>query len=362
MRVFKLALSDVIGDKVIRYTGKFSNEPVKLLIIGILAASMSAFLSSFGVQVALLSLIIVMSQMLKISKTRAMFTLGYAATIGGTWTIIGTSLMILARSAYETAVPGDTLGMFEATKASLPIGLILIIFYCFVISRFQPDRCFDKETGKSGSEGTNAETKKYSAKDQKIVAATFIAFIVLVALDGNIFIPANMVTVLVLIVLSAAGITTVSSIVNCINWDLIIFISGVTLLSDAMVSSGVSEYIGQFLLAVVGVSKSSYIILGGLFIICAVLTRLISNVTAFGVVLPFLAVVAAALDISLKSLMITSMIACSCGFCLPLAAPSYFLLAEEGNIKVGDWMRQGLPLLILGGVLTVLLVPAIWPL
>ena len=356
---FRTGLTDIIGSRVIRYTQRFTNEPVKLLLISLLAATMSAFLSSFGVQVALLSLIIVMARTLRVSKTRALLALGYAATVGGMWTIIGTTLTVMAKSTYESIMVGETIGMFEFTKVSLPVGLAAILTYCFITSRYQPDRC---EEVPSSALGSSKEGRTYSRRDCLIVGITFIAFIVLVALDGNIPLPANMVTVIVLLVFGATKISTLNDVINCISWDVILFIVGITVLSDAMASSGLSEIIGSLLIKMVGNSANPYLIVGVIALVCAVLTQLMSNSGAFGIVVPFLPVIASSLGINLLPLMATAAISCTCGFCLPLAAPSYLMLADEGNIKVSDWVKQGIPVLVVSLLLTVILVPIVWPL
>lgn len=359
---FRTGLTDYIGSHVIRYTRKFRNEPIKLLIIGLLAAGMSAFLSSFGVQVAFLSLIVLMAQTLRISKTRALLLLGYAASVGGMWSIIGTTLMVMSKSTYEQLVPGGTIGMFEITRVSLPIGLAVILLYCFVTSRFLPDRCGQPAEQTDEAAGDKAALLPSCRRDRIVVAITFFAFIVLVALDGHTPIPANMVTVLVLLVFGAFRISTVSDMVSCISWDMIFFIVGITVLSNAMASSGLSDLVGSLLLTLVGDSANPYVIIAVVSVVSSVLTQLMSNSGAFGVVLPFLPVLANSLGVELKPLIVAAAISCTCGFCLPLAAPSFLMLAEEGNIRPTDFLRQGLPLAILSVVLTVILVPAVFPL
>lgn len=360
---FRTGLTDYIGSHVIRYTRKFHSEPLKLLIIGLLAAGMSAFLSSFGVQVAFLSLIVLMSQTLRVSKTRALLLLGYAASVGGMWSIIGTTLMVMSKSTYEQLVPGGTIGMFEFTRISLPIGLAVILLYCFVTSRFLPDRCggltaeSPRETDESRETGCTA-----GRRERIIVAVTFFVFIILVALDGHTPIPANMVTVLVLLIFGAFRISTVSDMVSCISWDMIFFIVGITVLSNAMAASGLSDLVGALLLSLVGDSANPYLIIAAISVVSSILTQLMSNSGAFGVVLPFLPVLAESLGVELKPLIAAAAISCTCGFCLPLAAPSFLMLAEEGNIRPTDFLRQGIPLAILSVVLTVILVPLAFPL
>ena len=359
---FRTGLTDFIGEYVIRYTRHFTNEHVKLFLIAMLAAIMSSFLSSFGVQVALLSLIIVMSQMLRISKTRALMALGYGATIGGTWTVIGTPIMFIAKSTYEASVSGDTIGMFEIGTASIPIGIIVLFFYSFITSRFLPDRCSSEADTFQTNNTEKTANPSGTTRNRLIVAATFVIFILLVALDGKTFLPANMVTVLVLLILGGTGISSVKDMVNCISWDVILFISGITLLSDAMAASGLSEIIGNLLISTVGNTGNPYMIIGLVCIISAIITQLMSNSGAFGIMIPLLPVISVSLGVNLKPLIVAAAISCSAGFYLPLSAPSYIMLAGEGNIQTTDWIRQGLPALSITILLTTLLVPTFFPL
>ena len=361
---FRIGMTDWIGKHIIRYTRRFHNDSVKLLIISMLAAGLSTFLSSSGVQVALLSLIVVMAKTLRLSKTRSLIALGYAAGIGGMWSIIGTTLMVMSKSAYEAAVPGGTFGMFEMTKVSFPVGMVCILLFCFVISRYQPDRCggLDSAPLEEESSKMDADSPQGSRKDFLIVGITFLAFVVLVALDGKTPLPANMVTVVVLLILGATKISTVKDMVNCISWDVILFIVGITVLSNAMVSSGLSDIVGALLLDMVGDSTNSYLIIGSISFVCLVLTQLMSNAGAFSVVLPFLTVLADSLHVELKPLIVAAAISCTCGFCLPVSTPTFMMLSNEGNIRVTDWLKQGLPLVLVAFVMTTLLVPRFWPL
>ena len=359
---FRKGMTDWIGRRIIRYTRRFRSDSLKLLIICLLAGSLSAFLSSAGVQVALLSLILVMARSLTLSKTRSLIALGYSATIGGMWSIIGTTLMVMSKSTYEAAVPGETIGMFEITRASLPIGLACILLYCFVTSRYQPDRCGQEDAAEREEDLAPAKVQPGLRRDYLIIGVTFLAFIVLVALDGRTPISATMVTVLVLLVFGAFRISTVSDMVNCISWDVVLFVVGITVLSNAMVSSGLSSLVGSLLLHLVGDCRNPYLIVGAVSLVCLVLTQLMSNAGAFSVVLPFLTLLADSLSVELKPLIITAAISCTCGFCLPLAAPTYMLLTKEGNIRLTDWLAQGLPLAAAALVLTTALVPNLWPL
>ena len=92
------------------------------------------------------------------------------------------------------------------------------------------------------------------------------------------------------------------------------------------------------------------------------ITQFLNNTGTFGVVLPFVLVLASSLQVNLKPVILTAMIASSCSFALPVAAPTFPMLAREGDIRVTDWLIQGLPLVLIGFLACVLFVPVLWPL
>ena len=87
-----------------------------------------------------------------------------------------------------------------------------------------------------------------------------------------------------------------------------------------------------------------------------------SNSGAFGIMLPLLPVISSSLGVNLKPLLVAAAISCTAGFCLPISAPSYIMLASEGNIQTGDWIQQGVPALLITLMLSVILIPALFPL
>lgn len=377
---FRVGLTDQIGRKTLSFTAKFKNEGLKLFVLSMMAAILSSFLSSLGVQMAFLSFIIVMAAALGLSKTRALMALGYGATIGGTWTIIGTPLSVTGKSAYEALAAGDTIGMFEMSKVSVPVGVLLIVFFCLAGYRFVPDRCAAKEEGDilAGREGKEERGDIFAdrelqgekensgnvipASHKYIVIGSFLLFVILVALDGKTAIPAHVVTVIVGVILTAAGVSTPKQIFGSITWDAVFLIVGLTTLSDAVVSTGLGEHIVQALLSATGGLESPRLILFLICLVTMIVTQVMNNSGAFSIILPFLPTIALSLHLNPKPVFIATMITASFGFMLPLSAPSYPVLAREGHIQVRDWLLPGTVMALTGLLLTSFLVPLVWPL
>lgn len=353
---FQVGLAAKLGKWMKKRLAGVKSERVILLILCLFTAALSSVLSSLGVQVAMLALVLAIGKNLKISKTKSMMAIGYAATIGGTMTLIGSPLNMVGRAAYENAVPGDTIGIFEISIITVPLGLIMILYFCFVGSRYLPDR---RDMEEAKSENQEAGTRK----NQAITAITFICFIVLIALDGVGNIPsANVISALVLLTLGAFRILTVRQMVLSIRWDILIFVMGIQCFALAVQSTGIDSFLSEHAARLFAEGIPDWLLIAGVFLVVALITQFLNNTGTFGVALPFVLVLASSLDVSLKPVIMTAMIASSCSFALPVAAPTFPMLAKEGDIRVKDWLIQGLPLILIGFLACVIFVPALWPL
>ena len=271
-------------------------------------------------------------------------------------TLMGTPLNMMGRAAYENAVPGDTIGIFEISVIAVPAGLLMILYFCFVGSRFLPDR-------KALEEEKTTEAKAGRRGYQWMTAAVFAGFVVLIALDGVGGIPpAEVVSVLVLLMIGGAGILSVKQMVQCIRWDILMFVVGIQSFAAAVETTGIDGFLSEYASPVFTDKIPDRLLIAGIFLVVALVTQFLNNTGTFGVVLPFVLVLASSLHVQLKPVLLTAMIASSCSFALPVAAPTFPMLAEEGDIRISDWLRQGLPLILIGFLSCVIFVPVFWPL
>ena len=354
---FQAGLSDLLGEWMQKKLRKIHHESLILLIICLISAGLSSVLSSMGVQVAMMSLILALGANLKVSKTKSMMAIGYAATIGGTMTLMGTPLNMVGRAAYENAVPGDTIGLFEISAITVPAGLLMILYFCFIGSRFLPDR---RESEICGLQ--QRQVPKQAKFKQVLTAILFCAFILLIALDGQKGIPDTVVTSLaVILILGAFHVLTTEQIIHSIRWDILMFIMGIQSLGTAFSSTDIDRTLSQYASRLFQNGIPEHMLIAAVFLIVAFITQFLNNSGTFGVVLPLVLVLASSLNINLKPVMIAAMIASSCSFALPIATPTFPMLAEEGDIRFQDWFIQGMPLILIGFLACVLFVPFFWP-
>jgi di/tricarboxylate transporter len=99
-----------------------------------------------------------------------------------------------------------------------------------------------------------------------------------------------------------------------------------------------------------------------LFFVTALFSALISNVAAAVLVFPIAAELAAQLNIDLAPLAVTLMIAASASFATPIGYQTNLMVYGPGKYRFADFLKMGVPLTILVGITTVIIVPIVWPL
>ncbi len=389
---FKVGLAGKLSDGIGKKLEHIRNEAMILLLLCLVTAAMSAFMSSLGVQVAMLSLVLALGTSLQVSRAKVMMAIGYSATIGGMMTLVGTPLNMVGKAAYEDAVPGGVMGVFEISLIALPVGIAMILYFCLIGSRCLPD-CKDQDfTGKSET-GKRSENQsdcgfgdkikykngtKYSIqnkneykpespdpknrRNQLITVCSFFLFLILIVLDGNTWISSSVAGALVLLLIGGAKILTAEEMAQSIRWDILMFIMGIQALGKGITSAGLDMLLSEQAAILFGNGVPDRLLIGIVFLIVVTITQFLNNTGTFGVVLPFVLMLSSTLHVHLKPVMITAMVAASSSFVLPIAAPTYPMLAEEGNIRFRDWMIQGLPLVCIGPAGCVIGIPLLWPL
>jgi len=171
-------VATLVGRMLERFGGK--NEWSLGLLIMVTTCVLSAIMSNAATVAVFLPAVLVLSRRAKISPSRLMMPLGYAAILGGTLTLISTTPNLILGSELERLSGGErTLGMFEFTIVGIPICVVGILYMALIgtrllgrrgsddglkrqsfrdrmLIRYQPEKRLYKLTVPSGSELTDS--------------------------------------------------------------------------------------------------------------------------------------------------------------------------------------------------------------
>jgi di/tricarboxylate transporter len=144
------------------------------------------------------------------------------------------------------------------------------------------------------------------------------------------------------------------------NWQSLVLIAGLLPLADALEKTGGAGLI-------IGTLTDFFSDLGprsilfGLFLLTSLLSQFISNTATTVLVAPIALGLAGDLGYAPAAFMVTVAIAASTAFATPVASPVNILVMAPGQYRFSDFVRVGVPLQLGALLLTVMLVPLLFP-
>lgn len=127
-----------------------------------------------------------------------------------------------------------------------------------------------------------------------------------------------------------------------------------------MVNSGVADLIAEY---IIGLSRNygPYVLLAAMFIITNLFTELITNNAAAALSFPLALSLSQQLGVNPMPFFVVICMAASASFSTPIGYQTNLIVQGIGNYKFTDFVRVGLPLNIIAFLISVFLVPQIWP-
>ena len=109
---------------------------------------LSGFMNNTPVVATMIPAVHVWSRKIGISSSKLMIPLSYAAILGGSLTMIGTSTNLVVNGQYQQLTGSDGFSIFAITKVGLPVAIIGVTAMLLFLPRWLPDR---KDQQKFGS-------------------------------------------------------------------------------------------------------------------------------------------------------------------------------------------------------------------
>ena len=144
-----------------------------------------------------------------------------------------------------------------------------------------------------------------------------------------------------------------------VEWPVIVLVACMLAFGGAFESSGAAQVLTEGLSGVLE-PLGPYGLLGALFVVTVALTQPMSNQAAALVMLPLAIGTAKALGYDPRPFIIGITVAASNSFITPLE-PSCMLVYGPGRYTFLDFVRVGAGLTLLTFVVSLLIIPRIWP-
>ncbi|MGE4587142.1 MAG: SLC13 family permease [Mangrovibacterium sp.] len=147
---------------------------------------------------------------------------------------------------------------------------------------------------------------------------------------------------------------------KAVSWDVLITIACAFGISKALQNSGAADSIAS---TAINFSKSfgPLGVLITLYLLTNIFTEVITNNAAAALVFPIAYAASQQLQVDPKPFFITICIASSASFATPIGYQTNLLVQSIGNYRFGDYSKVGIPLNILAFIISVVVIPLIWP-
>ncbi len=157
----------------------------------------------------------------------------------------------------------------------------------------------------------------------------------------------------------AAGCTRASNARSSIDWQVLIVIASALGIGNAMQVTGAAEVVAGSFIGFAGDNPT--LALAATYLITWMLTEMITNNAAAVLVFPIAISAAAGLGVEFMPFVMTIIFAASASFATPIGYQTNLMVYGPGGYHFSDFIKVGLPLNLIAGVITVSLVPVVWP-
>ncbi|HSG90999.1 MAG TPA: SLC13 family permease [Pseudomonadales bacterium] len=153
---------------------------------------------------------------------------------------------------------------------------------------------------------------------------------------------------------------TVAEARRSLDLTVIITIAASFALGAALQKTGAAGALGAGALAVAG--DDPLLLLAMTYFSVSLLTEMITNNAAALLMLPVVLAVTSSLGLPPEAFVITTMLAASASFATPLGYQTNLMVLGPGGYRFADFLRVGIVMNVLGGVITITVVPHFFPL
>lgn len=350
---FTCGLASDVGSFIQHFAG---SEKKLVLSILLVAGFLSAFLSNTSTTAIFLPLIIGMAASSGFSRSKLLYTMITAVGMGGCVTFLGGPGWLFTKSQIEAAHPGMTVSMFEVAKVTLPLFVISVIYMMVVGYKLIPVREPVEEFVEV------QETKKnVPAWHKKFVLADMSLTILAMLFSSQIGVSAAVVAVIGALVLVIAGVITEAEAYRAISWRTLFLFGGVLPLSTALAETGAGEMVANFILRMMGNTTNPYIITAVCMFIPCVLSQFLSNNTCMTIFTPLGVSLAVAIGADPTAVIMAISIGACLAIATPIGQPGNAMIYGPSGLRFIDYAKPGLPLTVILYIVSVLLIPNVWP-
>jgi len=314
-----------------------------------------------------------------INPSKLMIPLSYAAILGGTITLIGTSTNLIVHGLLlEKGFVGFHL--FDFAIFGLPLTLAGIIYFAFIGHYLLPNRphirgksvekqqhcnhtfTVTKESvlnGQSTQVGALPPVNKFKKQPRYVKFVTLGVLMGLILASIFQLLSTIEIALITACIFILTKILTVPEAIKAIHWNVIILMGSSIGIGKAIEQTGLAQTIASILLEV----QYSLGIIGVVilfYITTIILTEILNNLATAAFMFPIGYSISTQLNLDPMMFAMLTAIASSCSFLTPIGYQTNMLVYGPGGYKFSDYIKVGGPLSLICLILSIIIAYAKW--
>ena len=303
-----------------------------------------------------------------------MLGIGYAASIGGVATLIGTPPNAIFAGVMEKTY-GISISFLDWMMFALPLSLFMLLIVWYYLARVLFTRADMHLPGSKAMLREHIARLGPMSRQEMIVAAVFSVVALLWILrgfyqpqalsmvkDSTIAIAGALLLFLIPVNLKKREFLLDWKTAVTIPWDIIVLFGGGFALAQGFSESGLTRWLAEQLTVLQGFN--SILIIAAVVLLVVFLTEVTSNTATASLLLPVMGALATAIDMNPLGLMVAAVVAASFAFMLPVATPPNAIVFSSRYISIAQMAAAGFRLNLIGVLVITgfvyLLLPYVW--
>ncbi|MBR0106871.1 MAG: SLC13/DASS family transporter [Lachnospiraceae bacterium] len=349
--LFHSGITDKIGEKMVKITGK--NERNIILVTLIVSCVLSSVCSNIGVMTAMAPLVTAMCVAAGFGPSRSLLALLFGAQFGGFVTLVGVGSNASANEAMVKAGLEKGFGFFDITPFGIGVCILGTLYFVLLGRKFIPDTGYIPEF-------TQTEKKPLDKRKAIISVATLVAVLVVIAIAPKAF-PMHLAAVCGAIIIVATKCMNVKEAIKSIDWNCMLLVGSLSAISLGVKNSGAGTVVANAIVKLLGDNPSPFLITTLIFFAAALLTQFMSNIPSITLFIPIGIAIAEQIGVSPLPICMTIVLAGAASYATPFAAPQNMMTVGWTQYKFVDFVKIGLPMLLITYLVVVGLIPIFLP-
>lgn len=319
--LFETGMANEIGSLVTKFA---RTERGLIVAIMVIVGMMSGFLSNTGTAAVLIPVVIGIAAKSGYKRSRLLMPLVFAAAMGGNLSLIG-GFLFYATVGFKILPNHDTVD----TENSI----------------------FDE------SKDFSQVPKWKKVLSLVILIVTMIGMIFEEELGIKLCITGCVGAVLLLL----TGVISEKGALKSIDLKTIFLFGGTLSLAKALETTGAGKLIADRVIGALGENPSPVVFTFAVFILCCIMTNFMSNTATTAMMAPICVSIAQGMGADPRAVLMACVIGGSCAYATPIGMPANTMVVGAGNYKFMNYVKAGMPLIVIATVISMILLPIAFP-